>query len=326
MTRCKICSLLSSAIVLLATLPLQATAADYPAKQVRILVGGATGGGVDITARVIAGKLSESLGQQFIVDNRPGASGNIATEIVARAAPDGYTLLMGTIAPLAINPSLYGNLPFDPVRDLAPVSRAADSTNVLVVHPSLPVTNVKTLIAFAKARPGELNYGSAQTGSAGHLAGELFNTMAGVRMVHVPYKGGAPAMIDLISGQLQLIFATAVTAVPQIKSGKIKALAVTTAKRSAILPELPTIDEAGVAGFEVNNWYGIVAPAKTPGTIIRLLNKEIVSVLGAPDVRDTLYKQGLDAAPSTPEDFGSYIKSEIAKWSRVVRASGAKVN
>ena len=301
-------------------------AAEFPAKPVRILVGGATGGGVDITARILARSLSESMRQQCVVENRPGASGNIASELVAKAAPDGYTLLMGTIAPLAINPSLYPSLPFDPVRDFSPLSRAADSTNVLVVHPSLPARSVKELIALAKARPGQLLFGSAQTGSAGHLAGELFNTVANVKTVHVPYKGGAPAMIDLMSGQLQMIFATVITAAPQVKSGRVRALAVTTAKRSAVMPELPTMDEAGLRGFEVNNWYGLVAPAKTPPDIVKALNREIVAALNQAEVRDVMLRQGLDPAPSTPEEFGAYIRSEIAKWRKVVQASGAKAD
>ena len=317
--------------VLLAALPALAIphtvqAAEFPAKPIRILVGAATGGGVDITARILAAKLSESMRQTCIVENRAGASGNIASEVVAKAAPDGYTVLMGTIAPLAINPSLYANLSFDPARDFAPISRAADSTNVLVIHPALPAKTVKELIAIARQQPGQLFYGSAQTGSAGHLAGELFNTAARVKAVHVPYKGGAPAMIDLMSGQLQMIFATVITAMPQVKSGRIRALAVTTAKRSPLLADVPTMDEAGLRGFEVNNWYGLVAPAKTPPDVVRLLNKEVVAALNHADVRDVMMKQGLDPAPSTPEEFGAYIRSEIAKWRKVVQASGAKAD
>jgi tripartite-type tricarboxylate transporter receptor subunit TctC len=314
-------------IAIVATLlPVHTGAADYPARQVRIVVGAVTGGGVDVTARVVAGRLSELLGQQFIVDNRPGAGGNIGSELVAKSAPDGYTLLMGTIAVLAINPSLYEDLPVDPVRDLAPISRAADSTNILVVHPALPVKNVRELIALAKARPGELVYGSSGVGTAGHLAADLFDSMARVRMVHVPYKGGPPSMIDLIAGRLQLVFATAVTAVPQIKAGRIRPLAVTTAKRSVFVPELPTVAEAGLPSFEANNWYGLVAPAKMPREIVNRLNKEVVALLNMPEVKETLFKQGIEAAPSTPEEFGAYIKSEIAKWSKIVKASGARVN
>src|SRR5258706_10567486 len=298
-----------------------ANAADYPARQVRVIVGAVSGGGVDITARVVAAKLSELLNQQFFVDNRPGAGGNIGSEVVAKSAPDGYTLLMGTIAVLAINPSLYANLPVDPLRDFSPVSRAADSTNILVVHPALPVRNVKELIALARIRPGDLVYGSSGVGTAGHLSGELFSSMAGVKMVHVPYKGGPPSMIDLIAGRLQLIFATAVVAVPQINTGKIKALAVTTAKRSVFVPALPTIAEAGLPGFGANNWYGLVAPAKTAADIVSRLNKEILALLNMPDVKETLFKQGIEAAPGTPEEFGAYIKSEITKWSQVVKAS-----
>ena len=311
-------------IGIVAAIALPARAADYPARQVRVVVGAVSGGGVDITARVLAAKLSEQLGQQFFVDNRPGAGGNIGSEFVAKSPPDGYTLLMGTIAVLAINPSLYKDLPVDPVRDFAPVTRAADSTNILVIHPALPVKNVKELIALAKARPGELVYGSSGIGTAGHLSGELFSSMANVKMVHVPYKGGPPSMIDLIAGRLQLIFATAVVAVPQMQAGKVKALAVTTARRSVFAPDLPTVAEAGLPGFEANNWYGLVAPAKTPPEIISRLNREAVAVLKLPDVKDSLFKQGIEAAPGTPEEFGAYMKSEIAKWSKVVKASGAR--
>lgn len=309
-------------LVLFATLG--ASAASYPQKPIRMLVGAGTGGGVDVTARIIADKLGQQLGQRVIVDNRPGAGGNIAAEMVAKAAPDGYTILMGTIAPLAINPSLSPNLPFDPVRDFAPISRAADSTNVLVVHPSLPARSVKELIALAKARPGELSYGSPLVGSAGHLAGELLASTAGIRMVHIAYGSGPKAMIDLLSGQIQLIFATVITSIGQIEAGKLRPLAVATLKRSPLMPQVPTMHEAGVADFEVNNWYGLVAPARTPNDLIQVLNKNVVSTLNMPDVRDSMSKQGLDAAPSTPEAFGAYIRSEIAKWTKVVKAAGIR--
>ena len=313
--------LTAAALVCFST-PLAAADGQYPSRPIRMLIGFAPGGGTDTTARALTPKLNERLGQQVIVDNRPGAAGNIATEIVTKAAPDGYTILMGTIAALSINPTLYGNLPFDPLRDLAPVTRAVDSTNILVVHPTVPAKSVKELIAIAKTKP--LNGGSSGIGGAGHLALELFNVSSGTKITHVPYKGGGPAMVDLLGGQIQLIFATAASAVPHIKSGKINALAVTTEKRSKLVPELPTVAEAGVKGFEANNWYGVVVPAKTPRPIIDRLNREFVAVLNMPEIREVLFKQGLDAHPSTPEAFGAYIKSETAKWAKVIKASGAK--
>jgi tripartite-type tricarboxylate transporter receptor subunit TctC len=313
------------AIPLALVIPLGATqAAEYPDKPIRMLVGFAPGGGTDTTARTIAQPLSEALGQQVVVDNRAGAAGNIATDIASKSPPDGYTVLMGTIAALAINPSLYKKLPFDPIRDFEPITLAVSSTNVLAVHPSVPVKNVRELIALAKSQPGKLSYGSSGVGGAGHLAGVLFDSTAGTRMVHIPYKGGAPAMIALISGEVQLVFATAETAVPQIKSGKIRALGVTIAKRTALLPDLPTIAEAGLPGYEANNWYGILVPAKTPHAIVERLNREIVKILTSPAIKEQLFRQGLDASPSTPKEFAAYIKSETAKWGKVVQASGAK--
>jgi tripartite-type tricarboxylate transporter receptor subunit TctC len=300
-----------------------ALAADpYPTRPIRMIVGFAPGGGTDLTARPVAQKLSELLGQQVIVENRPGAAGNIATEQVARATPDGYTLLMGTIAALAINPGLYGNLRFDPETDFAPVIQVVDATNVLVLHPSVPANSVKELIELA--RQSSLSAGSSGIGATGHLSIELFNLMAGVKLVHVPYKGGGPAMGDLVGGQVHLIFATAASAIPHIKSGRIKGIAVTTAKRSSLLPELPTLSEAGLAGFDANNWYGLVVPAKTPRAIIDQLNAEVTKILNMPDVRTTLFNQGLDPAPGTPEQFGAYIKSERAKCAKVIKESGAK--
>lgn len=299
-----------------------AQAADYPTKPIRMLVGFAPGGGTDATARPIAAKLGDALGQQVVVDNRPGAAGNIAAEITANAAPDGYTILMATIASLAINPSLYSKLPFDPEKDLAPVIQAVDSTNILSLHPSVPAASVKELIALARQKP--LNYGSSGVGGTGHLAGELFNVMAGTKMSHVPYKGGGPAMVDLVAGNIQLVFATAASAVPQIKAGRIKGIAVTTAKRSGLMPELPTISEAGLKGYEANNWYGIVVPAKTPKPIVARLNAEVAKILNMPDIKQFLFNMGLDVAPGTPETFGAYIRSERAKWAKVVKASGAK--
>jgi tripartite-type tricarboxylate transporter receptor subunit TctC len=297
-------------------------AEPYPVRPIRMIVGFAPGGGTDLTARPVAQKLSELLGQQVIVENRPGAAGNIATEQVVKAPPDGYTLLMGTIAALAINPSLYGDLRFDPETDLAPVIQVVDATNVLALHPSVPAGSVKELIALARQK--SLSAGSSGIGATGHLSIELFNLMAGVKLVHVPYKGGGPAMSDLVGGQVNLIFATTASAIPHLKSGRIKGIAVTTAKRSALLPDLPTISESGLAGFDANNWYGLVVPAKTPRAIIDQLNAEVTKILAMPDVKTTLFNQGLDPAPGTPEQFGAYIKSERAKWAKVIKESGAK--
>jgi tripartite-type tricarboxylate transporter receptor subunit TctC len=300
-----------------------AGAAEFPTKPIRLLVGFAPGGGTDTTARAISQKLTASLGQQVVVDNRPGVSGNIAAEITANAPPDGYTVLLSTIGALAINPSLLKKMPFDPIKDLAPVTRAADSTNFLVVHPSVPAKSVKDVIALAKAKP--LNCGSSGVGGAGHLALELFNLQAGTKIVHVPYKGGGPAIIDLLAGNINLIFATGASSINHVKAGKIRALGVTTAKRSALAPELPTIAEAGLPGFEANNWNGVVVPAKTPRVIINRLNKEFAAALSLPDIKEFLFNQGLDAAPGTPEEFAAYIKSETAKWAKVIKAAGIKV-
>ena len=322
MTVFRILPIAAAALACFSTVATAASNTGYPTKPIRMLVGFAPGGGTDTTARALSTKLSERLGQQVIVDNRPGAAGNIATEILTRAQPDGYTILLGTIAALAINPTLYGNLPFDPLKDLLPVTRAVDSTNILVVHPTVQVKTVKELIALAKTKP--LNGGSSGVGGAGHLALELFNVLAGTKITHVPYKGGGPAMVDLLGGQINLIFATAASAVPHVKSGKINALAVTTAKRSKLMPQLPTVAEAGLPGFEANNWYGIVVPAKTPRPIIDRLNRDFTAVLNLPEIRETLFKQGLDASPSTPEAFHAYIKSETAKWAKVIKISGAK--
>jgi len=293
---------------------------NFPTKPIRMLVGFAPGGGTDTAARAIGIKLAERFGQQVVVDNRPGATGNIATELTVNANPDGHTVLMGSIAALAVNPSLSKKLPFDPLKDLAPLIRVADSTNILVTHPSVNVKSVKELIALAKTRP--LNAGSSGVGGTGHLAIELFTIQTGVNMTHVPYKGGAPAIIDLLAGNINLIFATAASSVQHIKAGKINPLGVTTAKRWAAMPDIPTIAEAGVAGFEANNWYGYVLPLKTPRPIVDKLNKEIAAVLVLPDVKEFLFRQGMDVAPGTPEEFGRYIQAETVKWEKVVKAAG----
>jgi len=314
-----------SLIALIGTWVPSALAAEpaFPSKPVRLVIGFAPGGGTDTTARALSTKLTASLGQQVIVDNRPGHSGTIAADIVTKATPDGHTVLLGTIA-LAINPSLTAKMPFDTLKDLLPVTRAADSTNILVVHPTVAAKSVKELIALAKVKP--LNGGSSGIGGTGHLAVELFNLQAGTKIAHIAYKGGGPAIIDLLAGNIQLIFATAASSIGHIKTGKIRALAVTTAKRSALVPDLPTVAEAGLPGFEANNWNGFLVPAKTPRPIINRLNKDITAALSLPDIKDFLFKQGLDAAPSTPEDFGAYVKSEMEKWAKVIKAAGVKAN
>ena len=296
----------------------------YPDRPVRMLVGFAPGGVKYTAARPVGQRLYEVLGQQFVVDNRPGAGGNIATEIAARATPDGYSLLVGTIAALAINPSIYEKLAFDPIRDFSPITNMASSINVLVVHPSVAAKTVKELVALLRAKPGSLNYGSSGVGSAGHLSGVLLEHMTRTDITHVPYKGGAPAMGALLGGEVQMVFATAATAIPQIKAGKVRGLAVTTATRAGMLPDLPTIAEAALPGYEANNWYGLLAPAKTPKAIIDRLNAETVKILGSQSVREIYFTQGLEPTPTTPEAFGAYIKSEIAKWSKLVKAAGVK--
>ncbi|HYC46181.1 MAG TPA: tripartite tricarboxylate transporter substrate binding protein [Burkholderiales bacterium] len=301
-----------------------AGAAEYPTRPVRLVVGFPPGGGVDTTARAVVPKLAERLGQHVVIDNRGGATGNVAAELVAKAPPDGYTVSIGSIAPLAVNPSLYENATVDPLRDFAPITRIGDSTNVLVVHPSVAATSVKELIALAQAKPGTLNAGSSGVAGAGHLALALFNVLARTNITHVPYKGGGPAMIDLLAGNIHLIFATTASAAAHMKSGRIRALAVTTAKRSALMPELPTVAEAGVRGFEANNWYGFVAPAKTPRNIIARLNRDMVAALSVPEVKEILFRNGVEVAPSTPEELGAYMRSEHDRWAKVIRSAGIK--
>ena len=300
---------------------------DYPKRPIRIIITVAPGGGSDITARSIAQKLTDAWGQQVIVDNRPGGNGIVGMGIGANATPDGYTLVHGTIGPVAVTPSLYSKLPFDPINGFEPVARGVSALNVLVVHPALPVHSVKDLITYAKANSGKLNFGSSGVGAADHLAGELFNTMAGVKMSHVPYKGGAPAMIDLVGGNLQLIFATMSTALTQIKANRIRALAVTSSKRIDHFADLPTVAEAGVPGFAVDNWYGMLAPRGTPKEIVYRLHAEINRALGMSDVKDRLAELGIFpfTAP-TPEAFGDYIKSEIAKYGQIVKAAGIRLD
>jgi tripartite-type tricarboxylate transporter receptor subunit TctC len=303
-----------------------AQAGNYPTRPIRFIAANAPGGGLDITARAIGPRMAAALGQQVIVDNRAGAAGSIASDIVAKSAPDGYTIMVASVGGLAVNTNLYKGLTYHPLRDLAPITWATSGSNVLVVNPSVPAKSVRELIALAKAQPDKLSYGSSGAGNAGHLAGELFKSMAGIKMVHIPYKGGAPAMIDLIAGQVQLVFSSAPTAVPQVKAGKIRGLAVTTATRSVILPELPTISEAGLPGFEADNWYGVVTTMKTPRPIIDRLHTEITRALHAPEVKQTLLTQGLEVRTSTPEEFGAYMRSEFDKWAKVIKDAGIMAN
>lgn len=301
-------------------------AETFPVRSLRFIITVVPGGGADITARTVGQKLTEAWGQQVIVDNRPGGNGIVGMEAAARANADGYTIVLGTIGPVAVNPSLYRKLPYDPVADFEPITRAVSALNVLVVHPSVPVKSVKDLIAHAKANPGMLNYGTSGVGFADHLAGELFNTLAGVRMQHVPYKGGTPAMIDLLGGNVQLIFATMSTALTHIKAGKIRPLAVTFAKRVEQFADIPTVAEAGVPGFSVDNWYGVFAPRGTPKPIVTKLHAEINRSLGLTDVKERLAALGIyPFLASTPESFGSYVKSEISKYAKVVKESGVRV-
>ncbi|MEY4597483.1 MAG: hypothetical protein RLZZ445_280 [Pseudomonadota bacterium] len=310
----------------IALAPLLAQAqSTWPSRPVRLISPFAPGGGADITSRAVAQRLSISLGQQVLVENRGGAGGMIGVDIAAKSPADGYTVVMGTIGPIAINPSLYKKMTYDPMRDLIPVSQAANALNVLVVHPSLPAKNVKEMIAIAKARPGQMNYGSSGPGATDHLAGELFNVLAGVKMVHVPYKGGAPAMLDLVSGNVQVVFSTVSTAIAAMDSKRVRPLAMTGNQRFELMPELPTVAEAGLKGFEVNNWYGIFLPAGTPKDIVTRLNADVVKALAAPDVKKRLLEAGIVATSSSPEGFMAYVKAETAKWAKVIKDANISV-
>ncbi len=297
-------------------------AADaWPSRPIRMIVAYPPGGGTDQVGRVMAERLSERLGQNVVVDNRGGATGNIGSELAARATPDGYTLLMGNVAPNAVNVSLFKKLGFDPVRDFAPISLVAVTPNILVAHPSVPVKTVNDLVALAKAKPGALNFPSAGVGSSSHLAGEMLKSMAKIDMVHVPYKGGGPALIAMISGQVQIMFATLPAAMPHVKSGRARPVAVTTAKRSKAMPDLPTIAESGIAGYEAATWYGLLAPARTPQPVINRLHGEVVQILAGP-TRQQLETRGFEPDGGTPAAFAAYIKSEIAKWAKVIKTAG----
>jgi len=296
----------------------------FPEKPVRFVVGFTPGGPSDILGRALGQKLADLWGQQVVIENRPGAGGNIAAEVVARSAPDGYTWLLGNNSILATNASLYRKLGYDPVKDFAPVVLLAIQPNILVVNPQVPASSVRELIALAKARPGQLNYASSGSGATAHLSGELFKAMTGVDIVHVPYKGAQPALTDVIAGQVQLMFATSASVLPYIKAGRLRALAVTTAQRSATVPELPTVSEAGVPGFESITWHGVVVPVATPAPLVERLHRDIVNVLRMPDVRERLAALGAEVIASTPREFADYIARETPKWAKVVKESGAR--
>ena len=299
--------------------------AQYPERAVRLVVPYAPGGGTDLTGRLAGQRLTEALGKQFIVDNRTGGAGNIGTELVARAAPDGYTLLIASLSN-SVNVSLFPKLPINPVTNFDPVSLLVTVPMMLVVHPSLPVKSIQDLVALAKAKPGQLNYSSGGMGTANHVAGELFKYMAQVEIVHVPYKGGAPALSDVIAGQIHLIFGTMTMTRDFAKSGRLRALATTGPKRSAGAPELPTVAEAGVTGYEVGAWYGVLAPVGTPKPIIGKLSEELARIMRIPEVRASLLAQGSEPAGSTPEEYAKFLRAEIDKWAKITKASGMRAD
>ena len=309
----------------LAALP--AWAADaYPTKSVRFLVGFAPGGANDLVARVVAAKLGPRLGQQVVVDNRAGAGGNIAHDIVAKASPDGYTMALASVASLAMSPGLLGKLPFDPINDFSPVAQLVDVSSLLSVHPSSTIKTLKDFVARAKQQPGTINVGNPGTGSIAHLAFELFKATAGIRVVNVPYKGGGPAVIDAIAGQVEALAGVISTGAPHVKAGKLRGLGVTSIKRSPILPDVPAIAEGGYPGFEASGWLGIVFPAKTPPAIIARMHKEAVAVMAMPDVREQLQNAGLEPAVKDSEAFRAYIKSELSKWTKLIKDAGIKAD
>ena len=296
--------------------------AAYPDKPIRLVVAFPPGGGTDIIARIIAPELSKKLGQSIIIENRGGASGNIGTEAVVTAAPNGYTLLMGNVAPNAINVSMFKKLPFNPEKDLAPISLVAITPNILVANLSLPVKSVADLLALAKASPGKINYPSAGNGSSSHLAGVLFDSMGGVSMTHIPYKGGGLAMNDLLGGQVDIFFATMPAAMPFVKSGKLRPLAVTSERQSLAMPGLPTISESGLQGYSATTWYGLYAPKDTPPEIFNRIYQSLVEVLKNPELKEQLIQRGFEPVGNTPKEFASFISSEIIKWGKVIRIAG----
>jgi len=303
-----------------------AWAQAFPSKPVKLVVPFPPGGSLDNVGRLLAQKLSEAWGQQVVVENKPGAGGNIGADAVAKSPPDGYTVVMGALSTHAVNPSLYKTMPYDAVKDFAPLSLVAITPNVLIVKTGAPIASVKDLVAYAKANPGKTNFGSGSNGSAGHLAGELFKLETGTDVMHIPYKGGAPALQALLAGDTQFMFDNLANAIAQVKGGTVRAIAVTTAQRSKLVPELPTMAEAGLPGFDISTWFGLMAPAGTPPDVVARWNAEIVKALNAPDVREKMLAQGAEPAPMTPAEFATFIARERDKYAKIVSASGAKVD
>jgi tripartite-type tricarboxylate transporter receptor subunit TctC len=318
--------IVAAAAVSLVAGAMPAAAQSFPSRPARLVVPFPPGGPLDAVGRAIAQKLAEAWGQNVVVENKPGAGGNIGADFVAKSPPDGYTIVMGALSTHAVNPSLYAQMPYDARKDFAPITRVAITPNVLVVNPSLPVNSVRELIAYARANPGKLSFGSGSTGSAGHLAGELLKADTGIDMVHIPYKGAAPATQALLAGDTQLMFDNLANAMVQVKAGKLRALAVTTAQRSKLAPDLPTMAEAGVPGFDISTWFGLLAPAGTPPEIVARWNADVVRILNTPEMRERLIAQGAEAAPDAPAEFARFIADELTRYARIVKASGAKVD
>jgi len=315
------------AIAAIAFVSQLANAQKYPEKTIRFIAPYAPGGTTDLLTRAIAQKMSDALGVPVVADNRPGAGGNIGAEIAAKSPPDGYTILLAPVSPMAINVSLYGDkMTFNPEKDFSPITLVAKVPLVLIVHPSVPVRNVRELIALAKAKPGQLNYGSAGNGSSNHLIGEMLKAAAGIDMLHIPYKGGGPAMVALMAGQLDMFVGQVPSTAPMVKSGRIRAIAISGARRSPALPDVPTISESGLPGFEATSWYCIVAPAGVPQPIITRLHSELIKILNTPEIRDRLIAEGADVETTTPEELMAFVRAEIPKWAKAVKDSGAKLD
>jgi tripartite-type tricarboxylate transporter receptor subunit TctC len=318
-----VCVLIGCTVALATSIP--ARAQLYPAKPIRMIVPFPAGGATDIVGRLVGQKLTDAMGHQVIIDNRGGAGGTIGSDVAAKAPPDGYNILVGTSSTHAIAPSLYAKLPYDPVRDFTPVTLLATATILLAVHPSVPARNVKELIALAKREPNAFSYASSGNGGISHLIGEHFKSVAGIQMLHVPYKGDTPALVDLASGQVSLMFGTAVSFLPYVKTGRLNALAVTNTKRSPVVPNVPTVAESGVPGFEALQWFGVYVPAGTPREIVARLNSEIAQILRMPEIRERFAGLGADVAGGSSDDFAAFQRAEVAKWTKIVKASGAKI-